>query len=112
MNSLRTFLASRAEQFLYEHALAVDLGLGPGAAFPFGEFDPQAGSNPPLLAAIYGQRAFVSCHRCPQMAKLNMPPKSCERNAGGRLQRACSLLNEVARINEALCRGEKSDPWA
>lgn len=42
------------------------------AAFPFGEFDPQAGSNPLLLCAIYGQRAFVSCHRCPQMAKLNM----------------------------------------
>lgn len=46
------------------------------AASPFGEFDlPAASSNPVLLRAIYGQRAFVSCHRCPQMAKLDMPPK-------------------------------------
>lgn len=46
------------------------------AASPFGEFDlPAASSNPLLLRAIYGQRAFVSCHRCPQMAKLDMPPK-------------------------------------
>lgn len=67
---------SQALQFLCFYALAVDLGPGPGAAFPFGEFDPHAGSNP-----IYGQRAFVSCHRCPQMAKLNMPPKSYERSS-------------------------------
>ncbi|KAL1257542.1 hypothetical protein QQF64_010786 [Cirrhinus molitorella] len=68
----------------YERGLAVDLGLRPVAAFPFGEFDPQAGSNPLLLGAIYGQHAFVSCHRCPQMAKLNMLPKSYKRDAGGR----------------------------
>lgn len=59
------------------------LGLRPVAAFPFGEFDPQAGRNPLLLGAIYGQHAFVSCHRCPQMAKLNMLSKSYKRDAGG-----------------------------
>lgn len=59
----------------------VELGLRPGAASPYGEFDLLVASRPLLLGAIYGQHAFVSCHRYPQMAKLNMLPKSCEREA-------------------------------
>lgn len=67
----------------YENAmcLPVELGFRPGTASLFGEFDLPVASNPLPLGSIYGQHAFVSCHRCPQMAKLNMPPKSCEREA-------------------------------
>lgn len=83
MSSPASFTASSRPDGFCEHGLAVDLGLRPVVAFPFGEFDPQAGSNPLLLGAIYGQHAFVSCHRCPQMAKLNMLPKSYKKDAGG-----------------------------
>ena len=82
--------------------VTAELGGGPGgpaaasavaaaAASPsFGEFDlPAASSNPRLARAIYGQHAFVSCHRCPQMAKLDMLPKGSPRQA------ACAVLDDA-----------------
>ncbi|KAL2099066.1 hypothetical protein ACEWY4_005546 [Coilia grayii] len=54
-----------------------------------------ASSNPLLVRAIYGQRAFVSCHRCPQMAKLDMLPK--EQRKGSPRQAAGAVARQHSR---------------